>query len=506
VQEKIKVLVVDDSRYVISTISKSLESDRDIEVIGTAQDGIEAVEKIKRLDPDVVTMDVIMPSMDGLTALGHIMSECPTPVIMLSALTSEGAETTIKSLELGAVDFFLKPSALSPLGDNANNTTLIHKIKLAARQKNSKTGNSGRIGESTPLKQKIKVLVVDDSGFVRSIVSRQIGHDPDIEVIGAASNGLEALNKVKKLRPDVVTMDVVMPEMDGLTCLQHIISECPTPVVMLSALTGDGTDTAIKALELGAVDFYLKPSVMNPTGQDDTSNSLIQKIKLAAGTRSNGSVGASVLRRSRQQKQIDSSDEHIPTNKVLVIGASTGGPRALMQVVPFIPEDIPAPILIIQHMPPVFTRSLAERLNSASQIEVKEAKSRDEMKAGQALIAPGDYHMTVTKSNRVSLNQEPPEQGVRPSVNVTMRSVAATYGPISFGVVLTGMGSDGTDGARRIKAAGGKIIVEDESTAAIYGMPKSIVDAGYADKMVPLHKIASEISEICSEEKTAKPR
>jgi two-component system chemotaxis response regulator CheB len=506
VQEKIKVLVVDDSRYVISTISKSLESDRDIEVISTARDGVEAVEKIKRLKPDVVTMDVIMPSMDGLTALGQIMSECPTPVIMLSSLTSEGAETTIKALELGAVDFFLKPSVLSPLGENGNNETFIHKIKLAARQKGLKTGNSDRTDKTSSLKQKIKVLVVDDSGFVRSIVSRQIGNDPDIEVIGSASDGQEALNKVKELQPDVITLDVVMPEMDGLTCLEHIMAERPTPVVMLSALTGEGTDTAIKALELGAVDFYLKPTVMNPTGLNNTSGSLIQKIKAAAKTRLIDSAVASVLHRSGQHKQFDSREKDIPMNKVLVIGSSTGGPRALMQVVPFIPEDIPASILIVQHMPPIFTRSLAERLDSASRIKVKEAKSRDELKTGQALIAPGNYHMTVTKSNRVSLNQESQEQGVRPSVNVTMRSVAATYGARSFGVVLTGMGADGTEGAHHIKAAGGKIIVEDESTCAIYGMPKSIVDSGYADKIVPLHNISSEITEICSEKKAALSR
>lgn len=501
-QEKIKVLVVDDSRYVISTISKSLEADRDMEVISTARDGIEAIEKIKKFEPDVVTMDVIMPSMDGLTALGQIMSECPTPVIMLSALTGEGAETTIKALELGAVDFFLKPSALSPLGENSNNETLIHKIKLAARQKRIKAGKPNGTGGTSSLKRKIKVLVVDDSGFIRSIVSRQIGNDPDIEVIGTASNGQEALNKAKKLNPDVITLDVVMPEMDGLTCLKYIMAECPTPVIMLSALTGEGTDTAIKALELGAVDFYLKPSVMNPTGLNNSSNSLIQKIKVAARTKYSNSGTVNALKHSVQQKQPESRDKNIPMNKVLVIGSSTGGPRALMQVVPLIPEDIPAPILIVQHMPPVFTRSLAERLNSASQIEVKEAKSRDELKTGQALIAPGNYHMTVTKSNRVSLNQEPSEQGVRPSVNVTMRSVAATYGAISFGVVLTGMGSDGTDGAHHIKTAGGKIIVEDESTCAIYGMPKSIVDSGYADKIVPLHNIAAEISEICSKKNT----
>jgi two-component system chemotaxis response regulator CheB len=498
VQQKIKVLVVDDSNFVTSSISRTLSTDSEIEVIGYARNGIEAVEKITGMKPDVVTLDVVMPTMDGLTALGHIMSECPTPVIMLSALTSEGADITIKALELGAVDFFLKASALNPAGTPDTKEALIQKIKAAARPKSRADTTNIKPNGHIQLKRKARVLVVDDSGFVRSIVSRRITSDPDIEVIDVASNGIEAIKKVKTLKPDVVTLDVVMPEMDGLTALQHIMTECPVPVIMLSALTGEGTETAIRALELGAVDFYLKSSALNPLGSDNTTDSLINKIKIAAKTKTHGQLlqtekNKTVFRKQSQTRKRNGRD------KVLIIGTSTGGPRALMQVIPLIPADIPAPILIVQHMPPVFTKSLAERMNEASQIEVKEAQAGDELIKGRALVAPGNYHMTVTEHNCISLNQEPTEQGVRPAVNVTMRSVAVRYGASSIGIVLTGMGSDGTDGARHIKTAGGKVIVEDQSTCAIYGMPKSIVDSGYADKIVPLHNMASEIEGICAE-------
>ena len=502
-QQKIKVLVVDDSNYVKNSITKTLSSDNEIEVIGYARNGIEAVDNIKKLKPDVVTLDVVMPEMDGLTALGHIMSECPTPVIMLSALTSEGAETTIKALELGAVDFFLKPSALSPVGGNVNTDTLINKIKIAARQK-SRFRSSDKTGEHTQSRRKIKVLVVDDSEFVRSVISRRIGGDPDIEVIGVAADGIEALNKVNSLKPDVITMDVIMPEMDGLIALQHIMAECPTPVIMLSALTGEGTETAIKALEMGAADFYLKSSALNPLRSGDMPNSLIEKIKVVAKIKISGSPSA--IRSNKPQLPKREVVKYATQNKVLVIGTSTGGPRALMQVIPHLPGNIPSPILIIQHMPPVFTKSLANRLDEASQIEVKEAQIGDELLAGRALVAPGNYHMTVTDKNSITLNQEPPELGVRPSVNVTMKSVATIYGSSSVGIVLTGMGTDGTDGAGYIKAVGGKIIVEDKSTCAIYGMPKSIVDSGYADKIVPLHNIASEIVATCNKKLAVQAR
>ncbi len=348
------------------------------------------------------------------------------------------------------------------------------------------------------MNEKTKVLVVDDSGFVRAVVSKKLETDPGIEIVGTASDGIEAIEKVKELRPNVVTLDVMMPRMDGLAFLEHIMKDCPTPVVMLSACTSEGADISIKALELGAIDFFLKPSVLNPAGDDKTLWELIKKIKLAARAK----ITPRQPPRSdmdQQSQENEPGDARYADLKTIIIGTSTGGPRALMQVIPALPAHIPASILVVQHMPPLFTKSLAERLDDASQIEVREARAGDKIRPGLALIAPGDYHMVIVKGNRIALNQEPPIWGVRPSVDVTMESVAKIRGAKSVGVVLTGMGVDGTKGASFIKAAGGKILAEDESTCAVYGMPMSVAEAGYADKIVPVDKMAVEIMEMCQD-------
>lgn len=343
---------------------------------------------------------------------------------------------------------------------------------------------------------KIRVLVVDDSGFVRSIVSQELGTDPEIEIVGSAKDGIDAIEKVRRLKPDVVTMDIIMPEMDGLTALEHIMKESPTPVVMLSALTTSGAEVTIKALELGAVDFFLKPSVLSPLGNASSKAELIEKIKLAARSiipKASIPHPHSPVHPTRNVRKAHSRGK---PDHIVVIGASTGGPRALMQVIPKLPADIDATILVVQHMPSLFTRSLAERLDSLSSLNVREAQDGDEIQRCQVLVAPGDYHMVVNNSH-IQLHRGPPVLGVRPCIDVTMESVARTFGNRSLGVVLTGMGADGTRGAAIIKAAGGKIIVEDESTCTVNGMPMSVIRAGYADYIVPIHDVALKIADIC---------
>ncbi len=343
------------------------------------------------------------------------------------------------------------------------------------------------------MRPKIKVLIVDDSAFARFAISRQLQADPDIEVAGFAHDGAEALEKIPILKPDVVTLDVEMPRVDGLTALRHIMSTCPTPVVMLSSLTGEGTKATIKALELGAVDFFLKTSATTPAGTYGEDNGLKAKVKMAA------SVNVSTLNMvvSQQPTRVKTQERPrrrpgIPS-KLAVIGSSTGGPRALYQVIPALPADTPAAILIVQHMPPGFTGPLADRLNQVSEIDVKEAEMGDVLALGQAFIAPGGYHMVIKKNGVIDLNLNPPVCGVRPSIDVTMESVALAFGALSVGVVLTGMGYDGTNGTSSIKEAGGKVIAEDESTCVVYGMPKSVASAGNADRIVPLPQIAAEL-------------
>ena len=345
------------------------------------------------------------------------------------------------------------------------------------------------------MENRIRAFIVDDSGFVIASVKKKLEADPEIEVVGSARDGKEAIEKIRTLRPDVITLDVIMPEMDGLAVLEQVMAWQPTPVVMLSALTSEGAETTIRALELGAADFFLKPSILHPTGNDATGDTLIEKVKRAATSKMKPFGMTQPTQITRQVRKTVSNGLHLPPQKcpVIVIGSSTGGPLALMQLIPALPKDFPAAILIVQHMPPLFTKSLSERLCHASQIKVEEACDGSTIEAGQALLAPGSYHMVAGKGNCVMLNQAPPVLGVRPSIDVTMKSVVEVNDTPVLGVVLTGMGSDGTLGASYIKAAGGKIIAQDESTCAVYGMPQSVVKAGYADKVLPLPQIAPEV-------------
>jgi two-component system chemotaxis response regulator CheB len=350
--------------------------------------------------------------------------------------------------------------------------------------------------------KRIRVLIVDDSAFARIMIAKHLANDAQIEIAGTARDGLDAIEKIKVLKPDVVTLDVEMPKLDGVTALQRIMAEYPTPVVMLSNLTAEGADVTIRALEIGAVDFFLKPSLINPTGSLETDAELIQKIKQAskidvAKVTSRLQRIVADLQRSKTKLPANKSSGQGKLNRVVIIGSSTGGPRALYEVVPNLPADLPAAVLIVQHMPPKFTKSIAERLDEISQIHVKEAELGDRVSLGQALIAPGGFHMVMKPNGQISLNQDKPRCGLRPAVDVTMESASKAYGSRCLGVILTGMGSDGTEGAAMIKAGGGMILAEDESTCVVYGMPRSVAEAGLVDKVVPLNRIVEEITAAC---------
>ena len=362
--------------------------------------------------------------------------------------------------------------------------------------------------------QQIKTLIVDDSAFARSMIAKRLSVDPGIEVVGVAKDGIEALEKIKHLKPNVVTLDISMPRMDGLTALERIMAECPTPVIMLSALTADQAPATISALELGAVDFFLKPSLLNPAGTAKESDELAAKVRIAAQVdpvkmrrtvrgkhRLSHSKAANEVKPSKGATSNEKSPRLEKTRyrgKVLVIGSSTGGPKALTELIPELPADLPVPVLIVQHMPPGFTKSFADRLNQSSAIRVKEAEAGDQLEAGTVFLAPGDQHMVLTRAGRIALNQDPAVWGVRPSVDVTMGSVVDLYGGDTVGVVLTGMGSDGSEGTAQIKEKGGMVAVEHESTCAIYGMPRCVVEKGNADKVVPLPEMAAEIVRMCA--------
>lgn len=345
----------------------------------------------------------------------------------------------------------------------------------------------------------INVLVVDDSAFMRKIISNNLESDPGIKVIGRAKNGQDAVEKVTRLKPDVVTMDIEMPVLDGLHALGYIMSECPTPVIMLSAQNPKHADGTITAFQYGAVDFILKPSGNVSPDLEKIRMELIHKVKAAARV----DVSKLTFIDEKDKKEEVRHHKKIITDKIVIIGSSTGGPRALQQVIPFLPSKFNAAVLVVQHMPPGFTKSLSERLNTQSRIRVKEARDGDIVEHGTALIAPGDFHMIVEQQQIngrlrevIKLTKSKKVQGVRPSVDVLLDSIVPIYGDSCIGVILTGMGSDGANGIEKLKSAGGLTIAEAESTCVVYGMPKSVIERNLADYVLPIDKIAEGITQI----------
>ncbi|MBP2654933.1 MAG: response regulator receiver modulated CheB methylesterase [Firmicutes bacterium] len=341
----------------------------------------------------------------------------------------------------------------------------------------------------------IKIIVVDDSAFMRKVLSDLFAAEMDFTVVDVARNGQEAIDKVKLLKPDVVTLDVEMPVLDGISALEVIMREVPTPVVMVSSLTKDGADATIRALENGAVDFVAK-SAGPISNIDNIRTEIVAKCRAAARANVNKLQKFQAVRPPASEYKLSPSFSVAVKEQIVAIGTSTGGPRALQELVTRLPGNLPCGVVIVQHMPPGFTKSLANRLDSLCALSVKEAEHNDVVKPGSVLIAPGDYHMTVERDGTrtvVKLNQGPPIGSHRPSVNPLMESVAKIYGSLATGVILTGMGSDGARGMQEIKQSGGYTIAEDQSTTVVFGMPKSAIELGIIDKVVPLPAIASEI-------------
>lgn len=344
---------------------------------------------------------------------------------------------------------------------------------------------------------RVRVLVVDDSRLMRRLIRDILESDPSLEVVGEANNGMVAVQMVHSLHPDVVTMDIEMPVLSGLEALGYIMSEVPTPVVMLTGLKG--ADLAIRALDLGAVDFMLKPSGTISVDLFKVKDELLEKVKLAP---------------LANFRRIGSSREALPVaetpspaapaqnlNWLVVIGASTGGPPALERLFRGLRPDLPAGILVVQHIPAGFTRSLAQRLDNSSRLTILEAQEGLIVEPGKAYLAAGGSHLVIQRGTQeqacaLHLDDSPPRGTLRPAVDVTMLSAVAGYGPRTLGVILTGMGSDGLEGCRAIRQAGGCTIVQDRASSLIYGMPRAVVDQGLADQVLPLDEIPAAIARV----------
>lgn len=365
--------------------------------------------------------------------------------------------------------------------------------------------------------EKIKVLIVDDSAFMRKVISEFLSEDHRIEVVGTARNGQEAIKKVKSLNPHVVTLDVEMPVMDGLEALEIIMKECPTPVVMLSSTTKEGADNTFIAMQDGAFDFILKPSGAISLDLIKVKQEIIDKVlaasranvhKLQKNAINIQRVSSETEKYSKIESNVKSGSTIVLNNwnygkkKIIVIGTSTGGPRALQTVMTDLPKSIDAPILVVQHMPPGFTKSLAERLDSLSQIHVKEAEDGEMIQKGTAYVAPGGYHLKVKKAGMglaIVLEKSALRNGHRPSVDVMFESVSELDDFAKIAVIMTGMGSDGANGLIQLKERGQvKAIAESQNSSIVFGMPKAAIATRLIDSVEDVNHIAKTIVNYCS--------
>jgi two-component system, chemotaxis family, protein-glutamate methylesterase/glutaminase len=375
--------------------------------------------------------------------------------------------------------------------------------------------SKGICGMSKPL----SVVVIDDSAFMRKSISMMLESDPTIKVVATARDGQDGVQKVKQFKPDIVTLDVEMPVMDGITALKTIMRECPTPVLMISSITTEGAKVTLDALTAGAIDFIAKDrsfvSVQISGIRDEllakvheiTSSRLVQlsmrRVHRSADAKPSPSAPAATSHAPVPSRSI--SKNYVSRNKnelkAVVLGISTGGPFALLQMLPKIRGNFPLPIAIVQHMPPNFTRSMAERLDAQCELSVREAVDGDVMKAGSVLIAPGGQHMVFQqRGDTISarITSEPKSTLYKPCADIMMLSAVETFRSGLFGVIMTGMGKDGLEGLRAIKQNSGYVLAQDEESCVVYGMPKAAVDDGIADAIVPLDGIAEAITHIVS--------
>lgn len=347
---------------------------------------------------------------------------------------------------------------------------------------------------------KTRVLVVDDSTFMQRLISRLIGEDDSLQVVGTAKNGLEAIDLVIKLKPDVVTLDVEMPVMNGLEALKKIMGVRPTPIIMLSSLTQEGATETIEALQSGAVDFIPKPSGSISADIYKVKEELIAKIKLAAQAPPQAIYKTFPKIELNYRPIIGNALKKNEIEQIIAIGTSTGGPKALDIVISALPPNFPYPVLVVQHMPPRFTHSLAQRLDRSSHVKVVEATDNERIEGGIVYIAPGDYHMTVVQKGnefRIALHQQSPRSGHRPSVDTLFESVTRLTRLKRHYVLMTGMGSDGAKGMLEAKQQGTcSTIAEAKETCVVYGMPRSAIENNSVDFITPLYRIASKIVEV----------
>lgn len=351
--------------------------------------------------------------------------------------------------------------------------------------------------------KKTRVLIVDDSSFMRKVLRSIVGADSQMEVVGEAKDGREAVSMSLSLKPDVITMDINMPHVDGLQATEQIMSQNPRPIVIVSSETRDGAASTLVALELGAIDFISKPSSGVDLDMNAVAGDLNRKLKMAAKVRVVRTAARTKPRvpASQAGKAAPVSEKMVPERTtspgnrfpIVVIAASTGGPAAIMHIAPAFPKDLPAAVVIVQHMPPDFTAQFAVQLASATEMRVREVEQNEALCPGTLYVCPGSHHLRISAEGRMVLDAGERISGYRPCADVTMETATGFAGSLTTGVVLTGMGNDGSRGARAIRAAGGVVFAQDESSSVIFGMPAEAIKGGFVTQVLPLAEIPEAV-------------
>lgn len=448
---KTRVLVVDDSPLIRAVLRDAFDACRDLEVVGEADNGEQAVELVKRLHPDVVTMDVLMPVMDGKVATQRIMRECPTAIIVVARDGGDSAALALDALAWGALEAFPKPANGF---DDAATHDLIKMVVRVAQMARAPLPQTAFTRDG-----RIRVLIVDDSALVRAALRAVLSVQPDMEVVGEAADGMAAVALAAELRPDVITMDLLMPMMDGAEAILRILKQSPAGVLVVAGDAGSSEGPALRDLARGALEFFRKP----PEGFDERSaRGLLAALRRVA--RAWRSLAGSRSVRNATPMRV---------GEVSIVGVvgSTGAPRVLRDLLHGLPSDFPAPIVVVQHTERGLVPALVDWLASGSTLPVRLARAGDVLSAGRVVVAPDDMHVEIALGGRLDLRRGDPVDGFRPSGTVLLHSLAATFGHRALGLVLSGMGTDGADGLGAIYAAGGTAVVEDPATAIVAGMP-----------------------------------
>jgi two-component system chemotaxis response regulator CheB len=455
---KIRVMIVDDSPLIRAVLGETFAAVPDLEVVGEAGNGKEAVEVAARLLPDVITMDVLMPVMDGLEATERIMRQCPTAIVMVARDGGDVRSLAMEALARGALEVFPKPATgFDSVAAAALAATVRRVARAGARSRVLREAEMTTPGPS----QCIRVLIVDDSPLVREVLRQGLSAQSDLEIVGEASDGVQAVNLAAQLRPDLITMDLLMPIMGGTEATLRIMQQTPCPILVLASASAAGEPLEREALAGGALEVFHKPE----GGFDESSlRALVKAIRRMVHVARARDLAKPVVRRSFPARP----------GEVAVVGVvgSTGAPRILRDLVSGLPADFPAPLVLVQHTERGFSSALVSWLAAASKLKIKLAKDGDSVDVGEVAVAGDDAHVEVTANRVLRFVPGEPVDGFRPSGTVLLSAMARTFGRRALGVVLSGMGNDGANGLGAIYAAGGTAVVEDPETAVVAGMPE----------------------------------